>query len=55
MVPAPASCRPAGEVVISMRPISVFAKDAGSGIEQLEADLLEGELMPCRDLATSRC
>ena len=30
---------PAGEVVISMRPVSVFAKGPGSGIEQLEAEL----------------
>jgi hypothetical protein len=28
-----------GEVVISMRPVSVFANGPGSGIEQLEADL----------------
>ena len=31
--------RPAGEVVISMRPVSVFANGPGSGIEQLEAEL----------------
>jgi hypothetical protein len=30
---------PAGEVVISMRPVSVFANGPGSEIEQLEADL----------------
>jgi Winged helix-turn helix len=30
---------PAGEVVISMRPVSVFAKGPGGEIEQLEADL----------------
>jgi hypothetical protein len=30
---------PAGEVVISMRPVSVFANRPGSEIEQLEADL----------------
>jgi transposase len=30
---------PAGEVVISMRPVSVFAKDPGSEIEQLRAEL----------------
>jgi transposase len=33
------SFRPAGEVVISMRPVSVFAKGPGCEIEQLEADL----------------
>jgi hypothetical protein len=31
--------RPAGEVVISMRPVSVFANGPGSEIEQLEAAL----------------
>ena len=30
---------PAGEVVISMRPVSVFANGPGSEIERLEADL----------------
>ena len=30
---------PAGEVVISMRPVSVFAKGPGSEIEQLRAEL----------------
>ena len=30
---------PAGEVVISMRPVSVFANRPGSEIEQLQADL----------------
>jgi transposase len=30
---------PAGEVVISMRPVSVFANSPGSEIERLEADL----------------
>ena len=30
---------PAGEVVISMRPVSVFANGPGSGIEQPEAGL----------------
>src|SRR5437868_3568424 len=30
---------PAGEVVISMRPVSVFANGPGSEIEQLKADL----------------
>ena len=30
---------PAGEVVISMRPVSVFAKGPGSEIEQLRGDL----------------
>ena len=30
---------PAGEVVISMRPVSVFASGPGSEIERLEADL----------------
>src|SRR5881392_1783880 len=30
---------PAGEVVISMRPVIVFAKGPGSEIERLEADL----------------
>ena len=30
---------PAGEVVISLRPVSVFAKDPGSEIEQLQEDL----------------
>src|SRR6201993_1927296 len=30
---------PAGEVVISMRPVSVFAKGPASEVEQLEADL----------------
>src|SRR5437764_6442159 len=30
---------PAGEVVISMRPVSVFANDPGSEIEQLRSDL----------------
>ena len=30
---------PAGEVVISMRPVSVFANGPASEIEQLEADL----------------
>jgi len=35
----PISFRPAGEVVISMRPVSVFAKGPGCEIGQLEADL----------------
>ena len=30
---------PAGEVVISMRPVSVFANGPGSELEQLQADL----------------
>jgi len=30
---------PPGEVVVSMRPVSVFAKGPGSGIEQLRGDL----------------
>ena len=30
---------PAGEVVISMRPVSVFAKGPGSEIERLRGDL----------------
>jgi Homeodomain-like domain-containing protein len=30
---------PAGEVVISMRPVSVFAKGPGGEIEQLRAEL----------------
>src|SRR5260370_5675456 len=30
---------PAGEVVISMRPVSVFANGPGSEVERLEADL----------------
>jgi hypothetical protein len=30
---------PPGEVVVSMRPVSVFAKGPGSEIEQLRADL----------------
>jgi hypothetical protein len=30
---------PAGDVVISMRPVSVFAKGLGSEIEQLQAEL----------------
>ena len=30
---------PAGEVVISMRPVSVFAKGPGSEIEQLRGDM----------------
>ena len=33
---------PAGEVVISMRPVSVFANGPGCEIEQLEADLGAG-------------
>ena len=35
----PHNVHPAGEVVISMRPVSVFAKGPGSEIELLEADL----------------
>jgi transposase-like protein len=35
----PHNVHPAGEVVISMRPVSVFAKGPGSEIERLEADL----------------
>jgi hypothetical protein len=31
--------RPAGEVVINMRPVSMFANGPGGEIEQLEADL----------------
>jgi hypothetical protein len=31
--------RPPGEVVVSMRPVSVFAKGPGSEIEQLRAEL----------------
>ena len=33
------SFRPAGEVVISMRPVSVFSNGPASQIEQLQADL----------------
>ena len=33
------SFRPAGEVVISMRPVRVFANGPASQVEQLQADL----------------
>ena len=35
----PAIVHPAGEVVISMRPVSVFSNGPASQIEQLQADL----------------